>query len=740
MRPKMKKTVCAVILAVFAVFGAGMAWADGEGNGGEGGENIIHIYHDYYIPWAAGAGNCYGAYRLAVTDGEAYRTLFDGGLSKSYSGGWKLQTQTPEPLAYSQDIRNVRRDDLVVITDFALGAYREEHIGNEIHHHTYYYETPYLFAGVSVLMNPVHGVAENAAAEGLSHIVLTRKLAHEYFKEDIGYESFTRLLVPGFGGANPNGSIVRHVMAGPNHHKYILSLNPSLPEMVGWWRMLSVETLSFINEVRKDPAKHVRTPTAAELAEIEAAKKKAYGEERTKNPAVSPAPFDAGYDFSAPRVFYSPEMFWMFHRQRLEHAGGAKNVFAYGEKFLSPFDMHHLWQTTGDKVAAGLFGSVPEPETAVIRVDVKAASGWRIGKTSSGPLEVTKVVSEPQPVVGRPPFTEGAAFDMFRTLHPGTWGTSGQGTGGVSITTYAPELLARWPFGYAQAELHRMKKTSRDRLSGDRVEDRDIIGKITSSGGMMKYVPSSTGWTMPTANIDGSDEQGIPVQTEVYASYEPAVVAPGKTPSGKSAWEIWASRDRNFYDSVMPYLSSAMGLLFWEDAGLEGLYLGQAIERRYAPEIMFSRTGKVSNTYGIDVQRIQEAADTRNSWFASSKEYGAFISGASAGIRKAVELHNAKVSGKDKTMNGGELVYGQVVRSGNEHISRVTRSTIRYIPMRKDAALAALKRNAYVDGALKGKVIDIPENVPLLDECRLYFPIEGTVAKPESWAMPVKGQ
>ena len=708
----------------------------GDGDGGGGDDTIIHIYHDYYIPWPAGADNCYGAYRVAVTDGEASRNIFDGGLTRNYRGGWNFDSKSPAPLVYSNDTRRIRRDDLIVVTDFALGAYREEHLGNEIHHHTYHYETPYFFGGLSVVMSPVGGVPEQLSADGLSHIVLTRKLAHQYFLEDISYDAFTLLLVPGFGGANPDGTIVRRA-GGGTHFQYILSLSPALPESVGWWRMLSVETMGFINKVRSNPGAYTAPASPSQLAELERAKNKALAEERKVNPGASAKPFDAGYTWDTPRIFYSPEMFGGFKRTSLQRASGLRNTYSYGEDFLTPFEMHHTWRLAGDKVAAGLFGNLPAPETEKVQVSMNSASGWRIPVvTDNEPVVIERVVSPPQAILIKPPFTEGSAFDSFRALSPGTWGYAGEGPGGLSITTQDARALARWPFGYAQNELYRKRLSTRDRLDEKATSDEAIAGVISRAGGVIPFSASVGAWKVPSQSVDGSLAQGVPGGEEFFSSYEPALIVPGTTPAGASAWEQWAKRDRKFYDSLIPYMSTSLGLLFWEAPGWGGLYMNKGIERFYRPEIFFSGTGTGRTEFGISLSDIKALGGKDSAWLASDPEYGKRYASARDRINQALDMHEKKASGKDN--EGWEIIWGKVSREGKEHISHTVKSSIRYIPMRLSDALSGIKRDAWISSGIASGAVNIPVGNQTLTECQGYFPIDGTVSSPVRWPAPAR--
>lgn len=742
-----------VVLTAFLIAAPGVSpvFAEAGDNGGDGEDNIIHIYHDYYIPWVPGADNCYGAYRIAVSDGEAFRSIFDGSVMRDYSGAWQYRTKSPEPLMYSTDFRKVRRDDLVVITDFPpeLKSYREEKSGNEVHHHTFYYEAPYLYTGVTVLMNPVHGVPEDSHDESVAHIALTRKLAYEYFREDSSYDGFVKMLVPGFGGAFPNGRIVKKVSALPgkpggwgwtggwSHYKYILSLNPVLPETVGWWRIFSVENLSFINKVRANPNSYVRKLTPQESAELEKVARQAYMNERKSNPRAGTKPFEGGYSWAAPRIFYSPEMFDMFLRQKLSYSSEPRNLYSYDRDFLRPLDMHRLWNTIGDKVAVGLFNNIPPTKTEKRVLDVSPVSGWRISTSSSAPagkrFEYEKIVEEPKPVVLKPLFASGEKMDIFRTLYPGSWGSEGGGNGAVNITTYAPEVLARWPFGYAQYELFRLKKTTRDRPSQKEVEEGDLPEIISREGGILSFSSSAAGWRVPEMNLDGSQGTGVPVDSSCFSMYEPPVLKPGMILSGRDGWEVWAQRDRNFYDTMIPYMSSSMGLFFWKDVGLDGLYMDKGIERQYMPEIMYSETGNVEKVFAGDINSIKESVGRDYLYPAPEPRYAGMISSMRGELEKTINTSTGNTKTQDNKK--GSLMYGRFIQKGLEHVSAITKSNLKYIPMKRDSAVMSVRKAPDVSGALKNNVIDIPSEDQVLKDCWKYFPIEGSTSRIESWPL-----
>ena len=738
--------VVSIILSVF-MFGVLPLSAEGSdndpGGGGAGEEGTVHIYHDYYIPWVPGADNCYGAYRVAVSDGEAFRSIFDGEVTRDYKGGWEYKTKKAEPLMYSTDFRKVRRDDMVIITDFPpeLKSYREELFGNEIHHHTFHYEAPYVYTGVTVLMNPVHGVPENNHDESLAHIALTRKLAYEYFREDSSYDGFVKMLVPGFGGAFPNGKIIRKVSGGGNHYKYILSLSPVLPETVGWWRVFSIENLNFINKVRANPDAYVRKLTPQEASDLEKMARQAYMNERKSNPGAGTKPFEGGYSWNAPRIFYSPEMFNMFLRQKLSYSSAPKNLYSYNRDFLRPLDMHKLWNTIGDRVAAGLFNNVPPMKTEKKVFDVSPVSGWCVstGSTpSTGKSFIyEEVVEKPRPVVLKPLFTSGEKTDIFRTLYPGSWGSDGGGNGAVNITTYAPEVLARWPFGYAQYELFRLKRTTRDRLSENEVNEGNLVKTLSSAGGIFPFSSSVGGWRFPTVNIDGSQGKGLPVDSEHFSIYEPPVIKPGMVLSGRDGWEAWARRDRNFYDTMMPYLSSSMGLFFWRDVGLDGLYLDRGVERQYMPELSFSITGTSERVFESTPQGIRESVGLDYLYPAPSAQYAGMVSSMRNELEKTIEasMDRTKPAGTGKENESGTLMYGRFIRKGREHVSSITRSNVKYIPMRRDSAVVSVKKAPDVEGALKSGTIDIPSEDQVLKDCWKYFPIEGSTSRIESWPL-----
>lgn len=726
--------LCALVFSFSAVAPAlSSVRAAGEGEGDGGGDDekpIVTIYHDHFIPWMSGADNCWGAYRIVVSEGEASRSSFDGTEWRKYSGGWNFSGEGPSMHAF--DIRSAARDDLFVLTDFALGAMRTDpplDVGwcIEIHVHTFYYETPFLYVGKTTRTGPTHGVAGIPDDGGRSSFMFTRDNVWKYFEEEIDKESFTALLTPGFAGAYPPGKIIKNVDVAYDYKVHLWSIPEDLPETVGWWRMFTTDLLAIVDRVRKNPNEYVRTPTEAELADLKRAFEKAWGEDKGKatppeysigSPGGVPVPrgpYEAGYSWWTPRMFYSPTMFASFSRQTLEkiHRGARPYLFPWN--FLTPEEMRAVWTDAAAGLVISAEKEIPKPTRTTTTIDMTSMGGF-----SAVPRSEKKLVSESfervlLPFAVKPPFSAASSLDILRSTYPGSWNASPSGTGGVAVTSHSASSLARWPFFMAQYELWRTGLSSMGSLAGNGKDD-SATRSVVASGGALKLLTASGDWTPPPA-FESAGE-GLPVAVKYFDSAPAVVTAPGKSPSGSSPWEYWARKNRIFHDTVMPYISPDLMLMFWKETGDKGLYFGKSMEKIFLPEVFYSFNNEFDRKHSISGDETTKAASS---------------------LETSPETSPERFMAMKKDFLASPLlknpISGELRRKGREHLSHIVRTRSIFIPANLSVAKATLSSIREVAEGLSRGTIRFPSE-SVLRKMRVYFPIDASAATTTSWPGP----
>ncbi len=687
------------------------------GDGGD--EIIIHVYHDYYIPWVTGADNCYGSYRVALQTAVHTRSTLDGTVTITPEDGTLPGSRRD---GFAMDGQTLYRDDVYVLTDFALQAYKEttEYAGNiiYIHHHTYYYETPDVVAGLSIDADPIFGSSAMKLRKAPVRIALSRKNIYPYFQKNMSEKEMTVALLPTFDGANPRGKIVRKKQVGRYHYKYILSLSHDHPEMAGWWRLFGDDIMVYVDNMRNNPAMYMITPTAEQREAAEFSRRQALREAeaaRAKGlPSNVPSYLTEPFDWKSLNFTYGKHTLSAVTFPVVEHAERAHYIYWYDSPFLDSHAISKVWEKSAKNIADSVATKIKKPETETHVLDMSPASGFSLGSVHSEkkyvPKKYEKVVGDIQDSVITTPFGP-SNFDMFRSLFPGTWVSKGDGDG-HAIYSMHPDTLARWPYAFAQTELYNERKTSVDRLNAQGMEDGAVDTLLSSSGGMLGFMGrNETQWRIPRDNILGDI---VTVPTHDIGVKDPSVIAPFQSISKtKSLFDMWAHIDRPFYDSIMPYLSMDLGLFYFVHG--DGLFMDKAIEKTVAPRLYYSSSRNINTTYKVGDRDLENMIP--NAYFPIP---GDTIDSA-GGFKKVVKNKEAKL--------------GQVHMKGHEFLSNFSRANVKYVPVDYEKAQETLRNVGFVRTMLNQGVLRMPKmdtHVEVWD----VFPVDGTEASLSVWPAP----
>lgn len=346
--------VMAIIFSVIAGCSAG-SFAD-MGDGGEGGgeERIIHRYHHYFIPYQPEAVNCYGVYRI-LSNYTHQQFGVDVGTKKHQRkdfGANKIVNFTQKSAFYS-NFSDIVRGDMLVLTDFAVRAQRTDvhHRGNEIiyDHYTFYYETPRVVLGETVITSPLFG-AETIDEQDRTLIVIDRNLMKKYIRE-ISDADFLKVLLPQFDGANPRGALIRSKWLSSTKEIGVLTLTKDHAVSVGWWDLFSQAVLKHIDDIKKNPQKYFGSPLAEDLSSLNAMQEFIKEQDKQYHVPPSASPL-MNVSWSDIKAFYIKDVLDDYVYKTLTDSlkGNVGWIYRYS-KFLRSDEINNTWENEAAKIA-----------------------------------------------------------------------------------------------------------------------------------------------------------------------------------------------------------------------------------------------------------------------------------------------------------------------------------------------------------------------------------------------------
>lgn len=539
-----KKLVVLIVAVVLVVSVGNVSSASSTkkgGDDGEGGPKEIHVYHDYFIPWVTGMDNCYGAYRVVGSRGSVSLSTISGNSITTFPNLKKKYETVQEYLASHSDFRTVDRDDVTVFTDFLIKAEKTdmEYDGNYIyyHHRKYHYETPYGLVGFVADMNAAYGSEAYDSVSRPLFIALDRQLIKKYMP------AFNPLmLLPGYNGAEPNGTEVAKKQVGENRYHYIFTLSTDIPDLVGWWNMYSADTLGAISYLRDNISQYMDSPTPAEK---ELLKKR---NDELRRGAVEPLP--AGFpDLTDPWNvisihFESDSLAYYLCASAPKTTVGATNMFDAGKGFLrGSNDMRKIWEEMASRLADSVIktggrDSVP-PNNGSFIVDFLGTS--------------------------MPGFWTLPYADILNPKYPS-----------LALTVNNPDFIGRWPFAGAQDILMHRKKTENPATASGSTEEslRKLFGEAS-----IKLPSSAVDGFIARIGKDPS-MPGHPINPRQGMEWKSAWSEPWLVgqPNSQDIWYWWYKTDPYFYAQIVPYMSSEIGVFLRNSpAGYPGT---KVIEKR----------------------------------------------------------------------------------------------------------------------------------------------------------------
>lgn len=653
----MKNKLILFAVSAMLVLGlAGGAFAEAGDNGGNGNDIVyIDVYHHYYIPFMTGADNCYGAYRIVSSRGHGDNFLSVGEdtlttssydlkrLGEGYkkpaqpkSQGWSVGNYTQsvnftpdlktKPVVITRatylDSRTVRRDDVTVLTDFAIvdeAPPEYDYQGNicYIHHRFYHYETPQTVLGEVVDMNPIYGSVIWKLNQGTEQIALSRREILTYF-QGVGNEAdFSKFLLPGYVGINARsyGKIVKQKQIKPYHFFYILSMNETQPEAIGWWEMFTEPTLQYIRLIRdeiagKRPAYYIDKSFDYGSAILSQLKKEA---EDAKKKGGDYAGANATAKLmeminSAANASMTPDILSMYFHTSLSLSLSPYALFRFDKPFLDSWDMYSLWrkkmQDMEDeiwRIEEKKLGIDGQKETAEALRSIARKRGFSVGGSFEVPApELIPYNGEPREVVVRTMFTDSSFLNSYIGNYPGNWthplssDDDHYSRNMMMYVTNSPSDLARWIYAGAQNSLYTSRKSSIRTLSNWKGDTwRPVLQK--------RYAATPTGNLLRAEIYTGLARSGNlagnhPVGTVVPDSYweEPWIPAKESPAPQDGNWQKWWNKDRLFYSAVIPYLSGELGLLFSSQPD-NIVYWSMAKTKIFKPELLYGMKTSTEN-------------------------------------------------------------------------------------------------------------------------------------------------
>jgi len=639
-----------------------------------------YVEHDYYVPLVPGADNCYGAYRVLVSEGESTTTVYDGKFASAFSD---VPPVPVHPRVFVSEERGVVRDDLTVLTDFALRAERREMrreiVGeNEIVHeivHRWFYETPYLLVGATAKVRPFSGISEGDGGSTFSETAMTRPLARSYFGGDVTPEEMALMMLPSFGGTSPDGKIIA-TKSSPNGFKHIFTLSDASPETIGWWRTLSQESMLQVDLARKSG-------------------------------------YDVSYSLGS-NVFENG-----MRKSAMKTTTPAKGIYLAATPFLDKNAADALWSRAAETLYASLEKRIPRPETKTVVLDSAGWGGWHSALSERAPLVVSAdVVTGPIPeAVVSVPFVVRKPLAGLSPESKGGWTVSDLDTV-IAVRSDASDVAALWPYAEAQVLLNDRRRSSVRILDGSGFQNPEKTGKMVAELGGARSLLQA-GWVEPS-KFTGVGEADVETTLNMPSGgfwddvFSISPVERGQKAVDGNPWNTWAERDRELYAAVSPAFMTNLGLLFNGSMGAKGLFLDKSVERRFAPVVVFSDN--------FD----ENAAKTRTREDMMKNLASDAFANSTGETRAAVEA--VLKSPVLKTLPS----FSFSVR-GTKHMSKVISGiVVKSIPVRYDDAVSSIRSVPKLKNALDAGVLSLPDRT-VHAEKEAYFPSRGTALVPEEW-------
>lgn len=572
-----------ILIAVLAILACAFpALAESDGSG----KDPIDIYYHYFIPLQPGASNCYGAYRfldqrgvenLMAMAGRRFGQLLVPGTP---GGGVKPFDQS---IVSYHDMKDVYRDDVVVLTDFDLTKSYTVTTTDYIYHHIYHYETPALFVGYHTVMNPVAGVC-SPYNDGLDLVLIDRALMARY---TAGFK--TENLLPTYSQYDPKGDLpnaqrkktragwiaavgnggkpfqnraagVKTGSGSGSTYYFIVTLDPlQAKEMSGAWEMYTQSILQFIDEVQQHPENY-KDPTLKDSELLEALKQEltAQGVPSSSISGQSLAAIGAQLTSELKSDYFENYTFAAPYASAA--STGTRRVFRFdtsmpASALLNTGEAYQLWTRKGNAIANATLSAAAKAFTqGAMQKDVRVTppAGWGY---------------------------EG--IDSFVALVPSYWvapGITGITDDSTAFVITDPDLLARWPFSYAQYQIAGKRGPVVGGAPCSLAPGSANPCRFEFGGPTLAPSTGGTEKTLGTAKV--SDANATSVVNTLLSSYSPLLAKtgiaryragkagslwadpwlPGDAATVSPKWKYWHDTDPAFYTTLAPYMSKGLSL------------------------------------------------------------------------------------------------------------------------------------------------------------------------------------
>lgn len=591
-------------LAFFlAVMALSLTIITGTGARSEAGDGVItvHIYHDYYIPYVPGMDNCYGAYRVVGTRGEQNISVLAMQKNTSPARMMERSDRVNDRTQMYYDARLINRDDVVIFTKFTdevKAAFKEEKTVGNYHYiitHTFWYETPYMIAGMTADMSPIAGSSAAHAIGRPWTIAVDADLIKKYTP---GFKIAD--LVPCFNGTEPRGKVIKtvelskkgEVLTGKNNrfagrngrdrwYWHILSLDPTQKEntdIIGYWDLYSFETLAMVENARENLVPDRQS--ASDKVSVSLTE-----DERKNGNTLTDPIISAGTSWNTVAINFTPDTVKDFgaYTPLMENkiSDPRSQLWAFNGKLPTQFSLYEVFA---------------QQATAVERAAASASLSLPWGKESY-PLDAL--------ISTTPGYWSVPNADVF-TNHS------------MSIFTMDPDMLGKYPFARAQSGLYYDGKASSPTLAG--------ITKAYDS--LSRFLGTNIGEDTDYSSIFASRVRKLPFKggfaynsrgrgrnTYIPQSWNDPWL-PGDPASGSSIWNFWYKNSKKFYLEAVPTMALRLGLTLWDVPDTTAWNLG--IKRERLPHVVANIQSNINTTADYS---IQEQADVKSRRFADDDTF-----------------------------------------------------------------------------------------------------------------------